>query len=246
MTGRIPGYRDQAPLEAASWLELADATAATLIPLRRPARGARGTRPPLAEAPAVDAVTALRRLIDALAADREVAGRRYEALRGRLVFLFRSRGCAYPEELADEALDRVGRRLAGGVEILDVVGYTVGVAQHLAQEARRRDLRSQPFDDAAAPGRAPDPDEAEDELAAARRLRCLECCLGKLAPDDRQLLVSYMQDQGATRIRARARMAEEMAIGMNALRIRVHRLRAGLERLVRSCCQSGEEQARRI
>jgi DNA-directed RNA polymerase specialized sigma24 family protein len=193
---------------------------------------------PMAQAsPPQENAGSLQRLLVALAADPDVAGRRYEALRARLVLLFRSRGCAAPEELADVTLDRVAERLAAGVEVRDLVGYAIGVAQLVAKEGRRRDLRSQPLDEAASPAAAPGWAEAEDEVDAARRLRCLERCLDQIGLDDRRLVLAYMLDQGAARIRARARIAAELSISLNALRIRVHRLRAALERCVLTCCR---------
>ena len=45
------------------------------------------------------------------APDRDTAGVKYVELRSRLVTVFRYRGCANPEELADEAMDRVARKL---------------------------------------------------------------------------------------------------------------------------------------
>ena len=46
-----------------------------------------------------------------LGSDRETAGERYLQLRQRLVAVFEYRHCPRPEELADETLDRVARRL---------------------------------------------------------------------------------------------------------------------------------------
>ena len=50
-------------------------------------------------------------LLSALHADRDRAGEEYERLRRTLVTFFDWRGCAFPEELADETFNRAARRL---------------------------------------------------------------------------------------------------------------------------------------
>ena len=50
-------------------------------------------------------------LLDWLGTDRDSAARRYEQIRSRLIKIFVCRGCTATEELADETLDRVGKRL---------------------------------------------------------------------------------------------------------------------------------------
>ena len=62
--------------------------------------------------------------------DREAAGARYEQLRRRLLAIFSYRHCPHPEELADETLDRVARKLRelGGEFIgSDPARYVFGV-----------------------------------------------------------------------------------------------------------------------
>jgi hypothetical protein len=46
-----------------------------------------------------------------LSEDREVAGRKYEDIRRRLITILECRRCTQPEEIADEALNRFIRRL---------------------------------------------------------------------------------------------------------------------------------------
>lgn len=42
---------------------------------------------------------------------REEAGRRYEEIRRRLIKIFTCRGCGEPEDLADETINRVSKKL---------------------------------------------------------------------------------------------------------------------------------------
>ena len=54
------------------------------------------------------------RLLCWLDPDPERAGLTYEKIRWRLVAILASRGCTSPEELADETIDRVARRVVEG------------------------------------------------------------------------------------------------------------------------------------
>ena len=80
------------------------------------------------------------------------------------------------------------------------------------------------------------PEQARLQLARAvelepdYRLGPLRACLDILETDQRRLLLRYHQDD--QRIRSRKDMCDELGIPMNALRIRVHRLRRKVEACV--------------
>src|SRR6202035_1353560 len=78
-------------------------------------------------------------LLARLDSDRERAGERYETIRRRLVRLFEWRGGEGPEELADETINRVARRMSEGTEIraTDPLGYFFGVAHRVYKEVLR-------------------------------------------------------------------------------------------------------------
>jgi DNA-directed RNA polymerase specialized sigma24 family protein len=173
-------------------------------------------------------------LLGQLDADRERAGERYETIRRKLVRLFGWRGCAVPEDLADETMNRVARRLAEGIELRssDPYGYFCGVAHLVFKESLRRAAREQRVltEGAALASPILDDDEPSD-----RRLDCLRGCLARLAPDQRDLVLRYHQgasSQGENNIRNRQALAQEVGLPMNALRIRVHRIRRKLESCV--------------
>src|SRR5689334_23839809 len=54
---------------------------------------------------------AFQELLDWLAPDPETAGQQYELIRQKLIALFQCRACAFPDELADETINRVVRKL---------------------------------------------------------------------------------------------------------------------------------------
>src|SRR5262245_63354455 len=83
----------------------------------------------------------LEALLLRLSPDREQAGQRYEQLRRGLITVFGYRGCASPDELADETLDRASRRLlelGSAFEGSDPTRFVYGVAWNVARESFKR------------------------------------------------------------------------------------------------------------
>ena len=120
-------------------------------------------------------------LLAALAPDRDAACRRYEALRRRLIDVFAWERSETPEDAADEALNRLARRLASGVAIEDqnIERYAFGIARYvMLEEARGRRAR----DAALAEFRVLQAKPGEPVL-----LRRLERCLEALPSDQRDL-----------------------------------------------------------
>ena len=173
-------------------------------------------------------------LLAQLDPDREKAGERYETIRRKLVRLFEWRGCDGAADLADETINRVARRMAEGIELksADPYGYFCGVAHLLYKEVLRRSSRE--FR-ALESGEWPPPIfvPEEEEEPADRRLECLRHCLGKIPQDQRDLLLRYHQGEG--NIRNRKALSSELNIPLNALRIRVHRVRRKIEDCVHGC-----------
>jgi DNA-directed RNA polymerase specialized sigma24 family protein len=175
------------------------------------------------------------RLLGLLGPDRDAASARYRALRGRLVDLFRWRGLGGADDLADETLHRVSLRLAEGIVIEgDVAAYAAGVARLVALEARRGERRAVPLTEAHTPIATPFARLDEDGTADARAV-CATRCLGELPAPARTLLVRYHTGRGRARIDERRRLATELGLQVNALRIRIHRLRLQLEECVAAC-----------
>jgi DNA-directed RNA polymerase specialized sigma24 family protein len=167
----------------------------------------------------------LEALLRSLDPDRETAGERYEEIRRRLIRFFEWRGCECPEELADETINRVARQLAGALTLhSDPYAYFCGVARLLTLEEVRQDARkrkaleaqSRPSSEPFAPDDEPDP-----------RLDHLRHCLQQLSAAHQDLVLRY--HQGEQRIQDRKTICKDLGIEMNALRIRVHRLRRRIE-----------------
>jgi DNA-directed RNA polymerase specialized sigma24 family protein len=170
-------------------------------------------------------------LLMSLDSDRDRAAEKYETIRRKLIRLFEWRGCEFPEDLADETINRVARRMAGGVKVesADPFGYFCGVAHLVYKEVWRRAAREQKALDSGDWPPSP-PDEEPDD----RRLGCLKKCLDQLPADQQRLLLKY--HQGEDNIRNRRELCQELDISsINALRIRVHRVRRKLEDCIEGC-----------
>jgi DNA-directed RNA polymerase specialized sigma24 family protein len=163
---------------------------------------------------------AFERLLTALDADRDRAALAYERLRDRLIGLLRWWGALPAEELADETLDRVARKLEEGTEIPDgsLGAYVRGVARMVFHEWTRKPRAERAAVDVAAA-----PPEASDETTLSQ----LDGCLDALAPAERRLLLRYYGEGRLADVRRD--LAGELGLSQTALRIRAHRLRVRLE-----------------
>ena len=179
------------------------------------------------------------RLLLELDPDRDAAGRTYEQLRRRLVRFFEGRRCPFPDEYADETLNRVARKLDAGDAIEDVTTYVIGVARMVLKEASRSAAKeiSAATSWRGAAQAASFPDATAEETS--RLLDCLDGCLSRLSPGDQDLIVRYYEDEKQAKIRNRRLLADGLGVDMNALRLRAFRIRAALESCVDGCAARG-------
>ena len=169
---------------------------------------------------------ALEKFLRALDPDRERAAVAYEQLRERIAGLLEWWGAVRPQELADETLDRVARKIEEGATVQpgSLGAYVRGVARLVFYESRREPAEV-PADEAI-PAAA-----SEDDGDGA--LSCLDECLATLAHDDRMLVLRYYDSGKSADVRQR--LARENGLSLTALRIRTHRLRSKLEDCVTTC-----------
>jgi DNA-directed RNA polymerase specialized sigma24 family protein len=174
-------------------------------------------------------------LLRVLDADRATAGERYESLRRRLLIVFAARHCGGDTgALADDTLDRVARRVHLGVPLETTIeAFVFGVARNVARERLKlpREVEIEPTRlTAAAPPE--EPTEAQD---------CLEECLQELQPRPRDWVIRFYTGSGGAKIEARKRLAAELDIDLNALRVRMFRIRTKLEQCVDGCLSKSND-----
>lgn len=174
------------------------------------------------------------RLLICLDADRERAGEKYEDLRRTLIRFFEWRGAPFPEEHADEAFNRVARRLGEGVEIRNIGGYCYEVARLVFLETTKGADSKRESLDSVKPelAAANTTDEAEEKEL---RLACLEDCLRALPGESIELISEYYRYDERRQIERRQALAKRFGLRREALANRVQRLRDKLERCVSGC-----------
>jgi RNA polymerase sigma factor (sigma-70 family) len=180
---------------------------------------------------------ALERFLAALDRDRDRAADRYEQIRSKLLRFFEWRGCAYPDECADETITRVIRKIDEGDAIQDPDSYCYGVArlvllEALKQREKEREALSQ------MPPLSASVDEMQ--LEVERRLSCLQSCMKTLPADQQTLIAEYYRHDTGRRIDARKQLAATLGIGLNALRVRAHRLNERLGSCIGECLEQRE------
>lgn len=164
--------------------------------------------------------------------DRELAARKYEAIRLRLTKIFSARGCTVAEELADDTIDRVTKKvsaIADGYEG-DPAIYFYGVARIVFLEFTRKPVTNE------LPLHLADHNKTEnDELE--RQDECLEKCLKKLPAGQKSFIIKYYKRTKTEKIKNRLRMMEEFEITAETLRVRAFRIRDKLQKCVFTCLE---------
>ncbi len=176
-------------------------------------------------------------LLGWLADDKEQAGEIYEQVRKGLIRFFYFRGCNDPEHLTDETINRV----AGKVKTLDTskgvktTTYFYGFAAKILLEYKRSIANTV---------RSLDTDLNEerqilriDESEYDDKHDCLEACLAELREADRILAIEYYNHEKGDKYNARKKLAAAYGCEMNALHVRVFRLRRVLLRCVNHCLE---------
>jgi DNA-directed RNA polymerase specialized sigma24 family protein len=173
------------------------------------------------------------RLLNWLDADRERAGLLYERIRWRLVTILASRGCTLAEELADETIDRVARRVADIEQsyLGDKAIYFLGVMNNVHHEYLRRPV-------------APRLIDTSDNVETREAIHlCLDNCLDTLAPYSRRLIERYYAADKKAKIDLRKIIAGELGIKPATLRLRALRIREKLQACIERCMNVSEARA---
>jgi DNA-directed RNA polymerase specialized sigma24 family protein len=170
-------------------------------------------------------------------------GQRYLEMRDRLVWYFDRKNCLNPDELADETLNRVARRLEeeGEIHSDTPAKYCYTVARFVFLEhLRGSQAKNVSLDDIPESvktyGLQSSDNSAEIELKE-RMLHCLEKCTDSLDSASRDIIRRYYLGKQREKIDNRSALAESLGITANALTIRACRIRNKLEKCVAKCAE---------
>ena len=156
--------------------------------------------------------------------DRDKAGEKYERIRFRLIRILASKGCYDAEDLADKTINIVVSKIDWLLENYegDPTLYFYAVGKKVFLEY----LKKKPL-----PTTLPAPPDSPE---IERVCNCLEQCLQELSTKDRELALRYQEGEKRQRSHNRQRLADELGISVNALRIKMYhihsKLRESLER----------------
>ncbi len=173
------------------------------------------------------------RLLAWLDPNPERAGELYEKIRWRLIAVLASRGCSVPEDLADETIDRVARRV-GDIEatyVGDKSIYFLGVMNNVHHEYLKRPALPRLVE------------TRDDSQLKEQTHLCLDKCLLRLAPHARQIIEQYYAAEKQEKISLRKRIAARLGISSSNLRLRALRIRAKLQTCIEQCLEISEVQS---
>lgn len=175
-------------------------------------------------------------LLSWLDPNRERAGEKYEEIRARLIKRFRKHGCGDPEQLANDTIDRVAKKLPEIITTYegDPVPYFYAVAHYVHIEFLRGPVAVSISQTdmllSAAPSPPPDLFDEDERLNA-----CLRHCMEKLAARDRDLILQYYNGERQVKIKFRKELAERLGIKLANLRLQTQRIRARLKKCILDC-----------
>ena len=163
-------------------------------------------------------------------------GQSYVAIRERLLGYFDRKNCLNADELADETLNRVARRLdeeGGNIETETPAKYCYIVARFIFMEYLRANEKELAALDNVS--RQAIVMSNEDRDRKENMLECLDRCAAKLEVSQRELIFGYYSGEQRVKIENRRSLAQTLGITVNALSIRACRIRDKLESCVREC-----------
>src|ERR1051326_6827004 len=165
-----------------------------------------------------------------LGPDPESAGRKYELIRGRLIMMFRARRCVFADDLADTTFERVARKMTDLTTEFtgDPARYFYGVAKKVFLEYQHELMTKRKRAGCLSPASAEDEDLEE-------MLKRLDHALSAIPESDRELILTYYTDSGRNKINHRRALARQFGIELNALRLRVFRIRREIKNYILRC-----------
>ena len=179
---------------------------------------------------------AFDKLLTSLDEDRDTAGERYLEIRSNLIRFFQWRGTPFPEDHADETINRIAKRVSEKEEIRNPASYYLGVARMLLLEINRERIREQQ----ALTELPITLFEFESSEEFDERIESLRNCLRHLSDENRQLILQYYHGEKGEKIDSRRRLSERLGISVNTLRMRALRIREELQR----CAENHHEHCR--
>lgn len=156
----------------------------------------------------------------------EGAGEEYERLRFRLCTFFAQRRCRFPDELADETINRLVQKVAEE-KIENRLAYCYGVARNVYRESLRKERQHVNVDEVTVAAQPPAERGVSEE--------CLDKCLAELPAESQKMILDYFSEVRMAKVELRRRISEGFEMTQTALRMRVMRTKQKLKLCVQEC-----------
>ncbi len=175
-------------------------------------------------------------LLGLFSANREEAGEKYEQIRAGLIRFFQFKGCADPQGLADETINRVAAKLHAfdTSKNIQLVSYFYGFASNILMEYRRKAAK----ESALADRQISAPAISVEENAIDPDITCLEQCMEELKADEKELVIEYYSRDRQERIELRHRICERLNCSAPTLYVRIFRIKGTLKDCIEACTKS--------
>jgi DNA-directed RNA polymerase specialized sigma24 family protein len=181
---------------------------------------------------------AFGRLSEWLDDGRDSHGQTVPEMHRRLVSYFDRRNRGSAAELADETFNRLGVALQDRtITVTPPARYCYVVARAVLLEDVQRARRGDDPHETNTGDNLPPSTPTDLVAIRERRFACLERCLGKLPPEQRELAVDYYRHGDRQDNERRRERADRLDIAVAALSIRACRIRQSLEACVAACRQ---------
>ncbi|MFL6255020.1 MAG: RNA polymerase sigma factor [Pyrinomonadaceae bacterium] len=167
--------------------------------------------------------TVLDKLFQLLEPDSRSIEEGFRQCRFKLVKFFAWRYCEDPDNLADETVSRLLKNVRDGQVISadNPYSYVYAIAVNVFKEYLRAKKKGAAQTDLS---------EARDVVIQQEADDCKRQCFEQLPSEKRELLERYYQDDDS-----REDIAKEQGLSLNALRLKVHRIKQGLKRCREDC-----------
>lgn len=183
----------------------------------------------------------LNRLLLRLDSDLPRAAEKYEELRRVLIKFFEWNRSPRADDLADEVISRLAMKAVDDIQ--NIKAFARKIAEYVLMEEAKKSQRLTSIDEMTheIPSVETSPDTIVEKLDAKIRIDCLRMCREQLLPEEDALVMAYHDVEHESHKLCRKRLAQQMGLTMNALRVRANRLRDKLE----DCVSMRLEERRR-
>jgi RNA polymerase sigma factor (sigma-70 family) len=163
----------------------------------------------------------------------------YTSLRGALIRYFEWNDATDPENLADEVFCRLLQNMGRQADTIESVqAFAYGIAQNVLREYWRARERERNIASASDSDNNPSLSRAFSENVSETLAKDLDECLKCLSKQEQSLIRIFHGAETKRKIDERKKLALDMGISQNALRIRVSRIRKKLA----ACIEQRERQ----